>query len=268
MSAIAQPSSYWKELSERCDRFLGDYGYQNFKRSVGLVYNDFFVDYDSGRISPDYDKKVTEIWDALYNNLPEEFLSRFSEPEVGSPLAVRYRGRLVSIDLASSCCETAMILTLIKPSTVNTIHEIGGGYGRLAYVLGQMLPKATYRLYDIEPSISLARRYLKDVLPGRLFSCHSPSELTGPCDLLIAMDCLHEMTKEQVEEYFDYADKNASYFYFTCWKNTDVPHHGIKWAMEDYPVRENWTPIYNGDHKMRAGFFEAIYRTNKPVEGA
>ena len=263
--AVAKPSSYWDQLSKRCDGFLEQYGYENFKRSVGLVYNDFYLDYETGKMRPDYDKKLVELWDALYKNLPNDFLDMFSEPIVGSPFTVVYRGRPVSIDLASSCLETAMIFSHLGESKIGVIHEIGGGYGRLAYVLGQALPKSNYRLYDIEPSISLARRYLRDVLPGRYFECSTPENLNGDCDLLVAMDCLHEMNKEQVEEYFDYADKHASLFYFTCWKQTDVKEHGIKWSMDEYPVRSHWKPLYRGDHKMRAGFFEAMYKVRPEV---
>ena len=261
----AAPSPYWKQLADRCSGFLKEYGYENFKRSVGLVYNDFYLDYDSGRLHPDYDKRVKETWDALYERLPVGFLDLFSEPEVGSPFAILYRGRKVSLDLASSCCETAMLFSHLDMPAMKRIHEIGGGYGRLAYVLGQAV-KAEYRLFDIEPSISLARQYLADVLPFRKFECLAPDELKGPCDILIAMDCLHEMTRDQVESYFEYADQNAEYFYFTCWKETAVPEHGISWKMDEYPVRERWTPIYRGDHKMRTGFFEALYRI-KPAEG-
>lgn len=267
LQAAAKPSPYWDKLSARCEKFLKKYGYKNFKRSVGLVYNDFYLDYDSGRIRPDYDQKLLELWDALYERIPAMFLDRFHEPEVGSPFTIFYKGRHVSFDLASSCCETAMIFSHLDTNRIRSIHEIGGGYGRLAYVLGQSIPKATYKLYDIEPSISLAGRYLGEVLPRREFSFHRPDELKDQCDLLVAMDCLHEMTKEQVEAYFDYADKNAGYFYFTCWKETAVPEHGISWKMNEYPVRLGWVPIYVGDHKMRTGFFEALYRINKPVEG-
>lgn len=269
MEVAAKPSLYWNKLAERCERFLKQYGYKNFKRSVGLVYNDFYLDYDSGTIRPEYNQKLLELWDALYERIPTMFLDRFSEPEVGSPFAINYNGRLVSFDLASSCCETAMLFSHLDMLKIKSIHEIGGGYGRLAYVLGQSVPKAIYRLYDIEPSIGLAMRYLTDVLPNRRgFYFHTPDELKGPCDLLVAMDCLHEMTKDQVEAYFEYADKNAGYFYFTCWKETAVPEHGISWKMDEYPVRPGWVPVFRGDHKMRTGFFEALYRINKPVEGA
>lgn len=265
LAIAATPSPYWEHLAKRCRGFLSQYGYESFKRSVGLVYNDFYLDYDTGKMRPEYDEKLKELWDALYEKLPPNFLDMFSEPKVGAPFSIQYRGRPVSIDLASSCCETAMLFSLLDMQKIKTIHEIGGGYGRLAYVLGQASP-AAYRLYDIEPSLGLARRYLRDVLPARAFEFGSPDKLEEPCDLLVAMDCLHEMTRDQVEAYFEYADRNAGYFYFTCWKETAVPEHGISWKMDEYPVRERWQALYRGDHKMRTGFFEALYRI-KPEEG-
>ena len=116
-----------------------------------------------------------------------------------------------------------------------------------------------YRLYDIEPALGLAKRYLSDVLPNKKFEFYTPDKLSQKCDLFLALDCLHEMTKEQVENYFEYANWNASYFYYTCWKETFVPHDNITWGISDYPVRDTWKKLALRSHFTRDKFFEALY---------
>jgi hypothetical protein len=256
-----QPSKYWDKLSKRADDMLSNFGYENFKRTIGLfLYNDYFYDYGKGALANDYDEKVCEVWDKLYAMCPPEFLNLLSEPLEGNPLSATYRGREVSMDLAASVAEYFMMYQYINMFNVKTIHEIGGGYGRLAYVIKTVQPNITYRMYDIEPSLSLAQRYLNSVLPNSGIEFHTPDKLTEPCNILIAMDCIHEMTREQVENYFEYADKKADHFYYTCWKNTTVPHDEITWTQDNYPVRENWKPLYFGQHRMRVEFFEALYK--------
>lgn len=255
-----EPSSYWVELSNKCDEMLSYTGYKNFKRSVGIVYNDYFYDYEKGDLLPDYADRVKEIWDRMYQVYPHDFLDQFNEPTEGNPLAIEYKGRLVSIDLAASISEYALISKLIPCDDIKTIHEIGGGYGRLAYLIHQIHPDIKYRFYDIEPSLSLAKRYLNSVLSDNKIEFMKPDQMIDNCDLLLAMDCLHEMTKECVSNYFSYADTHARYFYYTCWKETVVKDHGIEWKQSDYPVRPSWQQLHLAQHRMRTQFFEAVYK--------
>lgn len=255
-----KPSKMWINLSKTSEDYLSKFGYENFKRSVGLIYNDYYFDHDKKKLDDNYEDKVKIVWDSLYMRFPNNLLAKFHEPPHGNPLSVEYKGRHVSLDLAASILETLLIMSEIDTTKVEAIHEIGGGYGRLAYVLSQMVPHAKYRMYDIEPSLGLAHRYLDDVLPDNEFEFYPPNKLNGKCDILIAMDCLHEMTVDTVNDYFDYADKNAKYFYYTCWKETYMREDGIRWKINDYPVRKKWKALYFGQHRMRTQFFEALYQ--------
>jgi len=254
-------SKYWQLLNEKANELLTGFGYENFKRTIGLfLYNDYFYDYGAQSLPSDYNEKVRAIWDNLYSIFPEKFLDQFHEPLEGNPLAIMYRDRPVSLDLVATIFEYARLTQYIDFNTVHTIHEIGAGYGRIPYVIVQLYPNLSYKIFDVEPSLSLAKKYLGSVLVNNKIEFYSPDQLLGKCDILLAMDCLHEMTKEHVEAYFDYADKNASYFYYSCWKDTHINADNITWKKEDYPVRESWTPLFVGQHHMRADFFEALYK--------
>ena len=254
-----EPSSYWKELNNDCFNYLDKYGYENFKRTVGVVYNDFFVA-DNGSMVEDYGDRVKEIWDRMYEVYPEKILDLFEEPLLGNPNHIIYRGRPVTVDLALSMSEICLLIDKIDFRTINVINEIGGGYGRLAQVIMKLYPHITYKMYDIEPSLIIARMYLTTLFPNNKLEFHSPEKMIEPCDLLIACNCLHEMTKEQVDSYFSYANRLSHYFYYSCWKTTEIQKHGIKWRMEDYPVGKLWEPLFVGDHRTRKNYFEALYK--------
>ena len=255
------PSKYWQVLSDRAQQMLDKFGYENFKSSVSLaVYNDYLFNYETQALDPEYEANVRAIWDKLYETYPSQFLDQLVEPSEGTPLAIKYKGRLVSLDLVATITEYARLASCIDFDTVSVVREIGGGYGRIPYVLTQLYPELSYHMYDIEPSLGIAKRYLNSVRGDANIQFHSPDELSGRCDILIAMNCLHEVTKEQVESYFDYAQKNSRYFYFSCWKHTHINADDITWRQEDYPVRPTWKPLYVGQHYMRRDFFEALYQ--------
>ena len=233
-------------------------GYENFKRTAGLIYNNYY--YEFGKLEPNYGQKLKEFWDLLYQRLPGVLLDQFEEPEEGNPLSIDYKGRKVSFDLGMSIYEYYTISKHIDFSKIRLIDEIGSGYGRTAFVISKLHPEIKYRIYDFEPSLSLAKRYLTSVLPNGDFEFSTPDKLEGKCGLFLAIDCLHEMTREQVSEYFDYADKHASFFYYSCLRNIGVPLEGITWDQRDYPDKENWQTLFYKPHFLKPDFFEKMLK--------
>jgi Methyltransferase domain. len=228
---IKPVSNYWKHLNSASDDLLKEYGYEHFKESVARIYND-----DMGH--DEIMESTRELWDYLYNTIPTDVLCRYSEPMVGSPRYILCDQRPVTIDLGVSIRDAYEIGKHINLNNIDRIVEIGGGYGRLPYIITQNNNFVRYTMCDVEPALSIAKWYLPQVVKAnRIDYCH-PEELEGKTDLVIACNCLHEMTPEQVHYYFDYCDKNAQYLYFNCWKNTTVPMDGILWEQGDYPVRE------------------------------
>ena len=80
---------------------------------------------------------------------------RLDEPLLGNPPPVQLRGRLISQDLANSALEMEAIRRVTAERPPRSILEIGGGYGRTAYVLLSIFPEITYTIVDIEPAIGI-----------------------------------------------------------------------------------------------------------------
>ena len=245
-------TEYWKRLSTDSSNYLKEYGYGNFKRTVAKVYNDYIDENEACG-------STSRLWKYLSGRIPKELLDSFSEPQIGNPIPIYCDGRPVSLDLGCSIREYHLLSQHVDFNSIKSIVEIGGGYGRTAYVIAKLHPGITYTMCDIQPALSLSKRYLKDVLPHGNFNFISPEELKGNNDLVIAIDCLHEMTREQVAEYFRYVDRSTKYFYYSCWHDTVMPHDNIRWKKRDYPVKRGWSNLLSQDH-IRMNHFEEIYK--------
>ena len=240
-------SKYWKQLNYHSNRLLNEYGYENFKQHIGIIYND-----DS------YEDSIT-LWGKLTKVVPKEILTRFEEPLVGNPFKMVYNNKRVSRDLGVSIRDYWTLVNYIDFNNIKKMVEIGGGYGRMPYVITQLHPDNDYTMCDIEPSLGLAKWYLDQVAADAKISYIHPEDLSGSCDLVIANNCLHEMTVEQVGYYFNYVDKNAKYFYFNCWNDTTMPNDFIRWTKDDYPIRNKWEEIFKRDY-IKENYFEALYK--------
>ena len=249
-----KPSLYWEHLNYNMYQRLWKGGYENFKDNAAIIYND---DYKGNLEGQQFD--IKELWESLYGYIPHDLLDKFSEPLEGNPHYIICNGRPVTLDLGCSIREYWLLSQHVDFSKVKEIAEVGGGYGRTAYVISTLHPEIHYTMYDVEPSIGLAKRYLSSVCPKSNLEFKTPDKLDGSIDLLLAINCLHEMKVEHVREYFEYADKNAQYFYFSCWYRGTVPFDNLVWNKEDYPVREHWKKLLSQPH-IRKGWFEELYQ--------
>lgn len=194
----------------------------------------------------------------MYACYPNDTLDRFSEPLEGNPVATKYLGRFVTSDLAISLYEYFTLSEFIDFNSLKNIHEIGAGYGRTAYVIKTLHPSIDYSIFDIEPTLSLSKKYLTSIL-GDSLNFNTPENMNNECDLFLAIDCLHEMTSNMVKHYFDYANNMAKSFYYSCWNSTEILEHNISWKQLDYPVNPGWKEILNRRHAIRENYFEVIY---------
>lgn len=195
------PSKYWEELNKKNFAQLQQYGFNNFKRTIGLNYFTWLpIPIDSQiryllknlpikttipilfqTISSSSNPPLSRIqtwsyvlitrllWEyALRNDLKKE-LYLLDEPKVGNPPDIRIKNKIISQDLANSFLEYNAIFDSKKmdPSKIKTIIELGSGYGRTAYVFLKLMPHAKYILVDIPPALYIAQKYFSKIFPRK-----------------------------------------------------------------------------------------------------
>src|ERR1700694_4053906 len=110
---------------------------------------------------------VAMLWEFVRRRDRFGFLDRLAEPALGSPILVRHRGRHVSQDLANSVLELYSILDAFPAGIPEdaTVVELGGGYGRLGWLLLSIFPGIRYIAIDIPPALAVTQEYLTRLFP-------------------------------------------------------------------------------------------------------
>jgi putative sugar O-methyltransferase len=230
---------------------------------------------------------VAALWELARRHDHRGVLAGLDEPQLGEPPTVRYRGRLVSEDLAHSALELATIDEVgALPVQDAVVVELGGGYGRLAWLLLSAIPGLRYIVCDIPPALAIAQRYLTDLFDDcpifRYRHFDDPAEVAAEladaklafllphqlallpsleADLFVNISSLHEMRIEQVEEWFRLIDQHTSgCFYTKQWVRSVNVFDDLVIRREDYPVPEHWVTLVDREVQAPPDFFEAVYR--------
>ena len=142
--------------------------------------------------------------------------------------------------------------------------EIGGGYGRTAYIFLKLHPKVRDILTDIEPAATIQLKYLRSQFPKANIISIPPKQLRSipkNIDLAINISSFQEMTKDTKDEYLNVIGKVAKHAYLKEWKNWHNEDDNVTLSEEDYHL-DGWKEIAKKDCPFLPGFFEALYRTN------
>jgi putative sugar O-methyltransferase len=324
--AIVQPSNFWSSLNDRNLRQLDDAGFSHFKRTVNLFYfnwtpngirNDQFrallkawlrhpeVRAFSARLGDvsglDTDgpfrlaraRRVHAVflgllWEYVRRRDRRGILARLDEPLLGDPVTATYRGRRISQDLCNSVHELYSATAALPDGTPGPggVLELGGGYGRVAWVFLEEFPQTRYILCDIPPALGIAQQYLTTLFPERrifrfrhfdsgaevadelgaaqiAFLTPNQLELLDPLgvDLFINISSLHEMRRDQIAHYLGQVDRHcAGSFYTKQWKSWHNPDDDVLIRREDYPIPGHWDVVYSRDHPIQTAFFHALYQ--------
>ncbi len=209
------------------------------------------------------------------------------EPSMGNPAFITHEGKRITSDLLNSILDYDSLFHSISENEIKTVLEVGGGYGRNAFCNISLLPNLKrYIMVDIPPALFLAQSYISTVFPNKKVFQYRPftsfaevekefneSELVfllpeqiallpdKSIDLGIAIDCLHEMDKAQVEKYFHDFDRLTSRFYFRC----SIETRKIFYQWKDYPVLPTWKEIINRPTFIPAGYFESLCEMDKNI---
>lgn len=310
----------WKLLSTKNLNQLFDDGYNNFKRTINHNYFEFFVEEndpqienievylpqyicDEGRktyqinnnMTDDEKKRLTYQYFVflllMYAQSVDEkkYLDSIDEPLEGNPIVVKSNDKNYSQDLCNSIIEYYVLSSNLPINSLNTVLEIGAGYGRNAYVFLKLNQHIKYIIVDIMPALYISQRYLssqfsnKEIFTVQHFDKyddiqekfeHSDIIFLLPhqvnllpknlIDLIINISSFGEMTEKQIKEYFYQIERlKTNYFYTKQWIESKNPFDKLNIRAEDYPVNQNWEKLFLGRCVVQNNFFEAVYKLNK-----
>ncbi len=232
-----------------------------------------------------YNQTTVMFYFYLIQNGAGPYLEKLEEPQFGNPPSITISGKSISQDTLNSLLEYLSIATHCSMSTVSCILEVGAGSGRTAWCFLKQCPNVKYIIVDYPPALYLSQTYLTSVFPDKKAFLFRPIEnaesvqeeldaaelifLTPDqmrlvpdksVDLFMAIDCLHEMKKNEVEFYFHEANRLSSLFYYKCWMDTVVPLDEIPYPFSSYPVRFSWRKIFEGECIIPSDFSHAFYQ--------
>jgi putative sugar O-methyltransferase len=239
---------------------------------------------------------VAMLWEYARGRDRLGWLEQVSEPSLGNPILVRHRGRLVSQDLANSVLELASMMEAFPEGFPEgaTVIELGGGYGRIGWLMLSVLKGVRYVAVDIPPALAVAQEYLTRLFPdlpatrfqrgtrhlasaleSTRMAFLTPNQLDAVApmnaDLFINVSSLHEMRPDQVVAYFDLIGRHtAGVFYSKQWITSTNSQDGVTIRQSDYSVPSGWTRVFERRHPVQTGFFEAAYRvrSRRPTESS
>ena len=312
------PSKHWIDLNKKNIDQLETYGYENFKRTISLNYFTFCVGFSDRQVqyllqnlpllsivkcglrtlfakqhelfpfkySVTYNFHLYLLWSFVAMQDKDRLLDKLVEPSEGNPPKVYLHGKLISQDLANSVLEFKSIMDSgIDKNKIHTIMELGGGYGRTAFVFLSLMNSVKYVMVDIPPALYISEKYLSSQFPQKqiftfrafdkyvdvekemaeadiIFLLPSQLDLLPPkfVDLFMNISSFHEMRPDQIEYYFGKIDElTRHYFYFKQWKDTIVSFENIRLTESSYPVRKHWSKKYWRECKVQSLFFEALF---------
>lgn len=279
-SLIYVPGEFWGGVGKFHVWLLGQYGIENFKRTVSHHYQNWFMDditdpqvqqlfrtwathfatepwinpveipdhvgfnksMDSN--DPTYPLAFAEnretyricvglLWEFVKNNDSYKVLDTLTESEIGNPIRIWRKGKLISSDIAHSVRERNMLLESLSLNGNEkfVVGELGAGHGRLAEVFG-LTTNYSYIIFDITPALFVSQWYVKKLFPNeKIFEFRHFNEFNEIKDelqksrfafftsnqieklpddyfnLFINMNSLQEMRTDQIQNFLHQIDR-------------------------------------------------------------
>jgi putative sugar O-methyltransferase len=316
-NALTSESAAWSLLNAKnLDQLIRD-GYRQFKRTIALNYFTFPVQEgdpqiaalealvsdsersrlrelslllpdDAGFAVPDqsyFRYFVMLLWTYARAGDRDGLLEWLEEPLDGNPILVPVDNKMASSDLANSVLQYYSMRGNDTFTDARRILEIGGGYGRNAFVIASAHPNVQYVMVDVPPAIYIAQRYLSGIFRDRkVFQIREFASYTeireeveaasfvfllphqlglfpdNYFDLTINISSFGEMTRAQIEGYFSEIDRLTTKRLFSMqWQKSPNPFDGLILTEADYPIRPHWQKIFSRPNKVQEAFFESLY---------
>ena len=232
--------------------------------------------------------KKTENYKYLKNLKDKSFLG-FDDPYITIDNINITEDKLVSL------FDLEKIDKFKKINDGEKILELGAGSGRLADCILSIKNNINYTISDIPPSIYISYKRLKLSFPDKkiklLIDCEDgevlnksindndisfvfPHQLkkidTNFYNMVLAIDCLHEMDKETLNKYFKIISHITKNIYFSIWNKTKNWYSGnlfkkterLDFDKGDYPIPKDWEIILKENLKFPSNHLGIGYNIN------
>ncbi len=241
-----------------------------FKKHDGFTYNES-ISYNYLCYLLFYNLKKTNVFSHIAKLKDETYLG-FNDPHI------KIENINVTTDKIASLLDYEKIQKAFNIKKFNKILEIGAGAGRTCEAILSIENNLKYILCDIAPAMYISYNRLKLAFPNKkitlLIDENDKTELKkkiegsdiafifphqleilseNSLDLVLAIDCIHEMDKSTIQYYFKLFNNITKNFYFSIWDKTDVPYsknilrkkNTLNYNSGDYKIPNNWKNIFN-----------------------
>jgi putative sugar O-methyltransferase len=184
-----------------------------------------------------YDKSMRYYKFLLYNTArakTAEFFDLYGRLEnvgLGRPVSVRIAQCDINVDYLLAVEEYQFIQRNLELSRVQTVVEIGAGFGRTCHAILTLAPAIeTYTIIDPPEVLALSRTYLQRAAPAlfdkiEFLDCNEPSLFQGrTADLGINIDSFQEMLPDVIDSYMAKVIANCGAFYCKNPTGKYAPH--------------------------------------------
>jgi putative sugar O-methyltransferase len=199
----------------------------------------------------------------------------------------------ISQDLVNSIIELYEIeqsLNIFKHDKKISILEIGAGNGRTADTITNVYKSTNYVICDIPMASYISFKRFKDNYPEKKVSClfdfNSEDKLINQIkkndisfilphqlslikekyfDVVIALDCIHEMDKKTIKFYMNNINNLAKFFFMKVWETTDVPYelnHKLNIHNNSYQFFSKWELIKKKQSIFPSNFYNIAFKIN------
>ncbi len=239
------------------------------------------------KLAKTYNKYTLILLNYLNNKNLVNYLNLINEDEYGNPIYITFNQRKHSFSSLNSIIELETINKNLNMDKIKRIIEIGAGSGRTCSSLIKMKENLNYTICDIPPALFVAQTNLEKIFPKKKIfkfrSFKSYNEIkdefekaeikfltsdqlkylpSKTFDLSIAIDCLHEMNKNQVIKYFNEFDRLSLNLFFKCQNIQWAKFDNNKFTIDNYPINKNWKKILHEKCFIPNDYFNAIYKIN------
>ena len=217
-----------------------------------------------------YNLKKTDNFQNL-NKLKDNTYLEFNDP------CIKIEDVNVTTDKIVSLMDYGKIRKAFDITKLNKVLEIGAGSGRTCEAILSIEKNLKYIICDIAPAIYISYKRLKLAFPNKKISLlidendktkleekieNSDIAFIFPhqleilnkksLDLILAIDCMHEMDKSTIQYYFKLFNNISKNFYFSIWNKTHVPYsrnvfmkkNTLNYNNGDYKIPDNWKNIF------------------------